>query len=1409
MKTTKRRSLTTKSIALLLTMLMLMSAGIYAFATVVEGEVQGPVIDLDLTPDRLEALENVIAAGQMTGLIGFEGDYELPEGDAPVSVIVLFDHNPAPIQVLEAAVEGQLMALSAAEAIVEDEHETFRSELSSLFFSPLARGAASAYDIAVEYRHALNGVAITVPADMLEDVANISVVRAIVPDVAVDAPELDLVEDDANGEYFYVLGLNDDEPGAQPGRNPWGMLPGRTAMNTDELHERGITGAGTLVGVIDSGIDWMHPAFTGSFPSVEFMAQRGVELTQGELLNINVDAFGRYAGEPNYVFVGRDIIRLWPGGQGDDLRANPTRANEANVPMSVPGVFQFPQTLPAGMPGNNPMEVSPMYFPSRAGLPSWAPNVTLPGFSSHGTHVSGTIVGRSVLELPGGEFTNPAQAILGVAPEAYAIHYRGLYGWTPNSVIISAIEWAYLDRVDVVNMSLGGQLAAALPIQNIAINNIMLSDPNIVFVISAGNNSQVFYTGGNPGGASMAVTVSALVEPAPGLNLHSSVGAIANAEVAFMSPNVLTFLVDNETVPGKAIIDHPTLTALENGEYNVFAMPITSPQPAAPAGLADSAVGAGTAGDFAALTEIFGEESLAGSIVLIRRGEAFVDVAARANALGMGVIQITGVGQGFAAFATNTVMLSMEPAQGLALAAALASAENPADRHGTLHFTGFHSIGNRHVIGFSSTGPVEQSFEIKPEIGANGTAVFSANPRWTGAAGGAASWATNGWQTANANSQGTSMSAPHVAGGVALMRQFSNENDLEWTNEEIKTRMMNTAIPVTHFLANRAPGYGVFDGARQFDVLAAIDSETVVMVTYPHVPTQFFVPFENQPIQETGTGSFSFGGFNRVGSGAGERTGTLTATIYNNSDVPVTYNLSHYFLTATNARLTRNGGTLELSSEVITVAANSYQTFTATLTIPATSDTGEAAHGFYQGYVEVRAGDNLVARLPFAGVSHYRPAIISNVVAYRSVVTTNRETEQNVTSRELVVAFNATHGFYLDLYLLRYNEDITAENWQTEEFEDYLLGSTMGTAAHPENRARFFPGHRGINPDVPIRGVIFDGMYAPLRADSPGGAGEQRLLEEEGKFILVMDVFRQTPNMSTVPGGTAAHAQANNWFWQESILVPFYVDNTAPVLSDVMINGIISVDAETEVVEVPRTADEVLIEGNVSDLWIEQAAENEVTFDVFTNPAEAIVNIHNLMLLINDELVDFDDEGNFAHNIPADAEEVTITLVDGVAPVPVVNQSPIGTVNSGVAAFWNTPALARTLVPGLGLEIADTAGLRTDRLFGHAASNNPQVFNLNIAEFNRFALAGLNVTEISFEIEQTARGDLISLVTFANSLDRVEGGFTAVTWTRLASANIAANAVLNNPNATPAQVEAAVRNLNNMLRNLSPAVTLP
>jgi subtilisin family serine protease len=88
-----------------------------------------------------------------------------------------------------------------------------------------------------------------------------------------------------------------------------------------------------------------------------------------------------------------------------------------------------------------------------------------------------------------------------------------------------------------------------------------------------------------------------------------------------------------------------------------------------------------------------------------------------------------------------------------------------------------HGDGTRpdHIADFSSAGPTPVSLQLKPDVTAPGVDILSSIP-------------THDFETLD----GTSMSAPHVAGGAALLLQ----RHPTWTAQQVKSALASTGVPV-------------------------------------------------------------------------------------------------------------------------------------------------------------------------------------------------------------------------------------------------------------------------------------------------------------------------------------------------------------------------------------------------------------------------------------------------------------------------------------------------------------------------------------------------------------------------------------------------------------------------------------
>ncbi|HYF94233.1 MAG TPA: S8 family serine peptidase [Symbiobacteriaceae bacterium] len=376
--------------------------------------------------------------------------------------------------------------------------------------------------------------------------------------------------------------------------------------------------------------------------------------------------------------------------------------------------------------------------------------------NGHGTHVAGIIGARAASE----------EGVSGVAPGVTFFAYKvfGPDGPTSSDVIVAAMEAAYEDRADVINMSLGASFQWPKYPTGVAADRMV--NRGIVVATSAGNSgANGLFAGGAP-----------------------SVAAKVLATAAFENSMVTVYQADLSD-GSTAGYDKMTFSPDPAGHsYQVVAIPNL--------GNADS--------DYAGL-------NVAGKAVLISRGaDTFGNKVARAMRFGAAAAIIHNNTNGFFSGTLGTpdnggtpwiYATSMSREDGLRLRS-LAGAGSL-----TISFTADHTGVNNpnagQISSFSSWGPAPD-LSMKPDLGAPGGSIYSTFPM-----------AQGGYATLS----GTSMSSPHVAGAAALIIQ----DKPRLRALQIQDLLRNTAVPRNYatypFLwpVNR-------QGAGMIDVRAAVTS---------------------------------------------------------------------------------------------------------------------------------------------------------------------------------------------------------------------------------------------------------------------------------------------------------------------------------------------------------------------------------------------------------------------------------------------------------------------------------------------------------------------------------------------------------------------------------------------------------
>lgn len=371
--------------------------------------------------------------------------------------------------------------------------------------------------------------------------------------------------------------------------------------------------------------------------------------------------------------------------------------------------------------------------------------------SMHGMHVSGT-VGANGDEENGG--------LKGVAPEAQILGLK-VFGNDPempstfSDIYVKAIDDAIKLGVDVINMSLGSTAGFVLPddpeqkaVQKAVENGVMMA-------ISAGNSAHFGNGWDNPKASNPDIGVSG----SPGISYDSL--QVASYENQFMDLDAITANI------GDASKKYPFLSAssahpndIEQKSFEVVYANLGSQE------------------DVAAL-------DLEGKYALIQRGTyGFTEKALNAQAKGAAGVIIFNNADGYVNMATDPAIkipqLFMLKTDGLELKAALDAGEAV-----TLEFNGDVTKASNpaatKMSDFTSWG-LTPNLDFKPEITAPGGQILSTFQ-----------------DDKYGMMSGTSMAAPHVAGGSALVLERVDSEFGVTGLERVKVAkniLMNTGAPV-------------------------------------------------------------------------------------------------------------------------------------------------------------------------------------------------------------------------------------------------------------------------------------------------------------------------------------------------------------------------------------------------------------------------------------------------------------------------------------------------------------------------------------------------------------------------------------------------------------------------------------
>ncbi|WP_239586669.1 S8 family serine peptidase [Shouchella xiaoxiensis] len=164
-------------------------------------------------------------------------DFDLSSNE-DVSIIVELEELPQKVALAVAEEEGTSLSEEDAQQAVDESQEIFMNELNESV-NPTSR-SANPFTIEHTYTTIFNGVALTLPANKIAELAEYDEVKAIYNDEIVEL--IKPIEEKSVDEPIEAL-----------------MADSIPYLGVNDLHIDGFTGEGIKIGVLDTGVDYNHP----------------------------------------------------------------------------------------------------------------------------------------------------------------------------------------------------------------------------------------------------------------------------------------------------------------------------------------------------------------------------------------------------------------------------------------------------------------------------------------------------------------------------------------------------------------------------------------------------------------------------------------------------------------------------------------------------------------------------------------------------------------------------------------------------------------------------------------------------------------------------------------------------------------------------------------------------------------------------------------------------------------------------------------------------------------------------------------------------------------------------------------------------------------------------------------------
>jgi MYXO-CTERM domain-containing protein len=292
-----------------------------------------------------------------------------------------------------------------------------------------------------------------------------------------------------------------------------------------------------------------------------------------EGLGLNLHGEGIKLG---VIDTGLDFIHTNFGGSGDPAVWT---ANDTSDPPAVPVAGKLPKcttrdaNFPTKVGGGIDLAGATYNLGASPPVMTILPDCDPMDFHGHGTHVAGTATGFGV-KADGTTYTGPWNATTdfaglrigpGVAPLAtlYPIKIIGDNDTGSSTLISAAVEWAvdpdqdgnFSDRLDVVNISFGGPFGVE-DITTVVYRNAVLA--GMILCMSAGNSMDVWFVTGSPASTPEVISVAATMHD------HNTAATVQVNTPAGVGP----FAANNAAfgpAPGAGVTGDLSLTTPTNG----------------------------------------------------------------------------------------------------------------------------------------------------------------------------------------------------------------------------------------------------------------------------------------------------------------------------------------------------------------------------------------------------------------------------------------------------------------------------------------------------------------------------------------------------------------------------------------------------------------------------------------------------------------------------------------------------------------------------------------------------------------------------------------------------------------------------------------------------------------------------